>query len=61
MISFFTHGGRSSGTPIRGHHESLGADHDRRQHEAVSGYVVAQGSDDTTKESNLACAADVVK
>jgi hypothetical protein len=25
-----------------------------------SGYVCAQGSDDTTKESNLACAKDLV-
>ena len=62
MISFFTHGGKMLGHTFRGVATNrwvqftLDANTKR-----FSGYVCAQGSDDTTKESNLACAADVVK
>jgi hypothetical protein len=62
MISFFTHGGKILGHTYRGVATNrwvrftLDANVKR-----FSGFVCAQGSDDTTKESNLACAADVVK
>jgi hypothetical protein len=62
MISFFTHSGKTLGHTYRGVTTNrwvrftLDANTKR-----FSGYVCAQGSDDTTKESNLACATDVVK
>jgi len=61
-ISFFTHGGKFLGHTYRGVatnrwvHFTLDANVKR-----FSGYVCAQGSDDTTKQSNLACATDIVK
>ena len=62
MISFFTHGGKMLGHTYRGVATNrwvrFTIDANTKR---FSGYVCAQGSDDTTKESNLACAADVVK
>ena len=62
MISFFTHGGKMLGHTYRGVTTNrwvrFTIDANTKR---FSGYVCAQGSDDTTKESNLACAADVVK
>jgi hypothetical protein len=62
MISFFTHGGKMLGHTYRGVATNrwvrFTIDANTKR---FSGYVCAQGSDDTTKESNLACAKDVVR
>lgn len=62
MISFFTHAGKILGHTYRGVTTNRWVEFTLDANaKRFSGYVCAQGSDDTTKESNLACAQDVVK
>ena len=62
MIAFYTHGGKMLGHTYRAVATNrwvrFTIDANTKR---FSGYVCAQGSDDTTKESNLACASDIVK
>jgi hypothetical protein len=62
MISFYSHAGKTLGHTYRGVATNRWV---RFTLDAstthFSGYVCAQGSDDTTKESNLACATDTVR
>jgi hypothetical protein len=62
MISFVSHGGKLLGHVYRGVATNRWVDFTIDANaKRFTGYVCAQGSDDTTKESNLACARDVVK
>jgi hypothetical protein len=62
MISFYTHAGKPLGHTFRAVRTNRWVDFTLSPDaKRFSGYVCAQGSDDTTKESNLACAKDLVK
>ena len=61
-ISFYTRGGkRLSGAYPQRHHEWLGAVQPQEPHDGVLGLRLRAGADATKKQSNIACATNVVK